>query len=96
MLLTSRLTTAERAYAVGAVMSVADDLDAEVGQVVEGLLAASSVTLRATKAQLAERAVALEAEPDSDAALLRDVYAGPDFAEGVRAFLAKERPAFQP
>jgi enoyl-CoA hydratase/carnithine racemase len=95
MLLTSRLTTADRAYAVGAVMSVSDDLEAEVAQVVDGLLAASSVTLRATKAQLAERATVLEAEPASDAALLREVYEGPDFAEGVRAFLAKERPAFQ-
>ena len=95
MLLTSRLTSAERAYAVGAVMSVVDDLEAEVAQVVDGLLAASAVTLRATKAQLAERATALEAEPDSDAALLREVYEGADFTEGVRAFLAKERPAFR-
>ena len=94
MLLTSRLTTADRAYAVGAVMAVVDDLDAELEHVVEGLQAASAVTLRATKSQLAHRARLLEAEPDSDAALLAEVYAGPDFAEGVRAFLAKEKPAF--
>lgn len=96
MLLTSRLTTAERAHAVGAVMSVAEDLDAELDTVVEGLLAASGVTLRATKQQLLARAALLEGEPDFDAALLSDVYGGPDFAEGVRAFLAKERPAFGP
>ena len=59
-----------------------------------GLLEASAVTLRATKSQLATRAAELEAEPDTDAALLREVYSGPDFAEGVRAFLAKEKPAF--
>jgi enoyl-CoA hydratase/carnithine racemase len=94
MLLTSRLTTAERAYAVGAVMSVVEDLDSEISTVVDGLLAASGVTLRATKAQLAERAGLLEAEPASDAALLAEVYGGPDFAEGVRAFLAKDKPAF--
>ncbi len=94
MLLTSRLTTADRAYAVGAVMSVVDDLDAEVAHVVEGLLNASGVTLRATKAQLTARAAVLEAEPESDAALLAEVYQGTDFAEGVRAFLAKEKPAF--
>jgi len=94
MLLTSRLTTAERAYAVGAVMSVVDDLDAELSTVVDGLLAASGVTMRATKAQLTARAAVLEAEPDSDAVLLAEVYGGTDFAEGVRAFLAKERPAF--
>jgi enoyl-CoA hydratase/carnithine racemase len=95
MLLTSRLTTAERAYAVGAVMAVTDDLDAELDTVVDGLLAASAVTMRATKAQLGDRARALEAEPASDEALLREVYTGADFREGVRAFLAKERPAFQ-
>jgi len=94
MLLTSRLTTAERAYAVGAVMSVADDLDADVAEVVEGLLSASGVTMRATKAQLVQRARLLEAEPASDATLLAEVYGGADFAEGVRAFLAKEKPAF--
>lgn len=94
MLLTSRLITADRAYAVGAVMSVVDDLDAELDTVVQGLLAASRVTLRATKTQLAARATRLEAEPESDAALLAEIYNGPDFAEGVRAFLAKEKPAF--
>jgi enoyl-CoA hydratase/carnithine racemase len=94
MLLTSRLTTADRAYAVGAVMAVVDDLDAELDHVVHGLLEASAVTMRATKSQLAQRARLLEAEPESDAALLAEVYAGPDFAEGVRAFLAKEKPSF--
>jgi enoyl-CoA hydratase/carnithine racemase len=94
MLLTSRLTTADRAYAVGAVMSVVDDLDAELTHVVHGLLEASAVTMRATKAQLVTRAHLLEAEPESDADLLAEVYGGPDFAEGVRAFLAREKPAF--
>jgi enoyl-CoA hydratase/carnithine racemase len=94
MLLTSRLTSADRAYAVGAVMAVVDDLESEVEHVVHGLLEASAVTMRATKAQLTHRAHLLEAEPDSDAALLAEVYAGPDFAEGVRAFLAKEKPSF--
>lgn len=94
MLLTSRLTSADRAYAVGAVMSVVEDLDAEIHDVVNGLLVASGVTIRATKAQLVRRAQLLEAEPDTDAALLAEVYSGPDFAEGVRAFLAKERPDF--
>lgn len=26
--------------------------------------------------------------------MLREVYTGPDFTEGVRAFLAKEKPKF--
>ena len=94
MLLTSRLTTAERAYAVGAVMSVVEDLDTELDTVVAGLLSASGVTMRATKAQLVARASLLEGEPDFDPELMAEVYGGPDFAEGVRAFLAKEKPAF--
>ena len=94
MLLTSRLTTADRAYAVGALMAVTDDLAAEVAAVVDGLTHASGVTLRATKSQLLARARLLEAAPEGDEALLREVYTGADFAEGVRAFVAKEKPAF--
>ncbi|MGZ4447385.1 MAG: enoyl-CoA hydratase-related protein [Nocardioides sp.] len=94
MLLTSRLTTADRAYAVGALLAVTDDLDAEVASVVDGLAHASGVTLRATKRQLLARARLLEADPDFDEALLHEVYTGPDFTEGVRAFVAKEKPRF--
>ena len=95
MLLASRLVDAPRAHAVGALMSVTDDLDAELERVIDGLRAASPVTIRATKGQLLDRARRLEASPESDRDLLREVYTGPDFAEGVRAFLAKEKPAFR-
>jgi enoyl-CoA hydratase/carnithine racemase len=98
MLLASRLVGADRAHAVGAVMAVAEDaaaLDAELASLVEGLRAASAVTIRATKGQLLDRARRLEASPQGEAELLREVYTGPDFAEGVRAFLAKEKPAFR-
>jgi len=97
MLLASRLVDAERAYAVGAVVSAVADreaLDAEVAALVEGILQASSVTLRVTKEQLASRARLTETAPADEEALLHEVYGGPDFAEGVRAFLAKEKPAF--
>ena len=94
MLLTSRLVGADRAYAVGALLAVTDDLDAELDDVLTGLRAASGVTLRTTKAQLHARAQVAEASPRDDESVLREVYTGPDFAEGVRAFLAKEKPAF--
>ncbi|MBD8869348.1 enoyl-CoA hydratase-related protein [Nocardioides donggukensis] len=96
MLLTSRLVGADRAYAAGALASVTEDLDVEVDGLVTGLLAASGVTLRATKQQLTARALHLEASPASDAELLAEVYTGPDFHEGVRSFLAKEKPTFDP
>ncbi|MDT0201606.1 enoyl-CoA hydratase-related protein [Nocardioides sp. AE5] len=94
MLLASRLVTADRAYAVGALMAVTDDLDGEVASLVESLTALSGVTLRTTKRQLVARAEALEVAPADDDEVLREVYTGADFHEGVRAFLAKEKPAF--
>lgn len=95
MLLTSRLVGADRAYAAGAIMAITEDLDAELETIVAGLLQASPVTIRVTKDQLRRRVEGVEAEPEGEAALLHEVYAGPDFAEGVRAFLAKEKPAFR-
>jgi len=95
MLLAARLVPADRAYAVGALTSVVESLDDELPGLVDPILALSSVTLRATKSQLLARATAFEAAPDGDDELLRSVYTGPDFTEGVRAFLAKERPAFR-
>ena len=94
MLLTSRLVSADRAYAVGAISAVVEDLDAELDALLTGLRQASGVTLRATKRQLHARARLLEASPDFDDALLHEVYNGADFAEGVRAFVAKEKPHF--
>ncbi|MBM0124270.1 enoyl-CoA hydratase-related protein [Pimelobacter simplex] len=98
MLLASRLVTAERAYAAGAILAEVADraaLDAEVASLVDGILQASPVTLRVTKQQLRRRAAITETAPSDEEPLLRQVYGGPDFAEGVRAFLAKEKPAFR-
>ncbi|MBV6726153.1 enoyl-CoA hydratase-related protein [Nocardioides daeguensis] len=98
MLLASRLVTADRAYAAGAILAEVADraaLDAEVAGLVDGILQASPVTLRVTKQQLARRAAITETAPADEEPLLREVYGGPDFAEGVRAFLAKEKPAFR-
>ena len=66
----------------------------DLAELVTSILALSSVTLRTTKAQLGHRAAALEPVPPGEEELLREVYSGPDFAEGVRAFLAKARPNF--
>lgn len=94
MLLAARLVSAERAYAVGAVTSVVESLDDEIAALTSAIADLSSVTVRTTKAQLAARAASLEVAPPGDAEVLHSVYNGPDFAEGVRAFLAKEKPAF--
>ncbi|MBM9458359.1 enoyl-CoA hydratase/isomerase family protein [Nocardioides sp. zg-536] len=97
MLLASRLVSADRAYAVGALVAAVPDaeaLEAEVAALVTGITQASRVTLQVTKSQLLVRARGAEAAPAGEEELLREVYTGPDFAEGVRAFLAKEQPAF--
>lgn len=97
MLLAARLVGAERAYGVGALTAVCDAsgaLDEELAALVAGVRPLSRVTIGAAKSQLAARSARLEAAPDSDEDLLREVYTGADFKEGVRAFLAKEKPAF--
>lgn len=94
MLLSSRLVSAERAHAAGALMEVTPTLDEAVETLVSSVLALSSATIRTTKQQLAHRAAVLESTPPWEEALLRQVYSGDDFHEGVRAFLAKEKPAF--
>ena len=94
MLLTARLQSAQRAYAVGALTSVTDSLDEGLAELVAQVLPLSGVTLRTTKSQLAFRAAALEPVPEGEEELLRTVYGGPDFAEGVAAFLGKRKPSF--
>lgn len=97
MLLASRLVSADRAFGAGALLACVEDataLDAEVDELVAGLVQASPVTLRVTKQQLLARARLTESAPAGEEELLREVYGGPDFREGVRAFLAKEKPVF--
>ncbi|RHW23559.1 enoyl-CoA hydratase [Nocardioides immobilis] len=97
MLLASRLVGADRAYTAGALLGCVDDrdaLDREVASLVDGIVQASPVTLRVTKEQLLARARVVESAPADEERVLREVYGGPDFAEGVRAFLAKEKPVF--
>jgi enoyl-CoA hydratase/carnithine racemase len=95
MLLASRLVTADRAFHVGAVMEVTDSLDEAVASLVEGIRQASRNTMVATKEQLLRRSDALEVSPADDVERLERVYGAADFAEGVRAFLAKEKPSFR-
>jgi enoyl-CoA hydratase/carnithine racemase len=75
-------------------MEVVEELDLGLAPLVAGLLAASPATVRATKEQLLARSRALDVPPEGDEQRLAAVYAGPDFTEGVRAFLAKEHPSF--
>lgn len=97
MLLASRLLDARRAYEVGALLAVCEsrlDLDREVDGLVAGLLQAAPTTVRTTKEQLAD-ITASAGDIDHDERLLARAYGSPAFREGVRAFLAKEKPDFR-
>ena len=95
MLLTAELVGAEQAQAVGALAGVTDDLDGELAALTGRIEDLSAVTVQATKRQLADRSARIDSAPDFDATLLHEAYHGPDFNEGVRAFLAKEKPTFR-
>lgn len=93
MLLASRLVEASRAHAVGAVMDIVEPeaLGPRVEELVDGIVRAAPLTLRVSKEQLREGAAFDEAV---DVARLERAYGSADFREGVRAFLAKEKPRF--
>lgn len=96
MLLASRLIDARRADQLGALAAVCDsraDLDREVEALVAGLLRAAPSTVRTTKEQLADL-TASAGDLEHDERLLDRAYGSPAFREGVRAFLAKEKPDF--
>ncbi|MCA0436692.1 MAG: enoyl-CoA hydratase/isomerase family protein [Actinobacteria bacterium] len=97
MLLASRLLDARRAYELGALLAVAEsrhDLDLELDALIAGLLQAAPTTVRTTKEQLFD-ITAAAGDIEHDERLLERAYGSPAFREGVRAFLAKEKPDFR-
>jgi enoyl-CoA hydratase/carnithine racemase len=88
------MVEARRAEAAGAVLAVvpAERLEAETWSVIAGILDAAPLTISVTKEQLRDGAVGYDAAVDD--ARLERAYGSADFREGVRSFLAKEKPAF--
>ena len=95
MLLASRMITADRAFAVGALAAVvpAEELDGWVADLTKGIRRAAPGTIATTKAQLLRRADHLLDDAGDDAMLV-ERYSSADFREGVRAFSAGEKPGF--
>lgn len=96
MLLLAELMDAAGAHAAGFVHEVVEPglLDHRVGQLCKRLASNAPLTLRVTREAVAR--VLERARPgESDEDLLRVVYGSRDFREGVRAFLAKEPPAWE-
>ncbi|SMH48851.1 Enoyl-CoA hydratase/carnithine racemase [Rathayibacter oskolensis] len=92
MLLTASLLPAEELVAGGFVSALAEpgELDALTGKVLTGLRRSAPLTLRSLKETIRRIEDAAGAPSNDD--LLDLCYGSDDFAEGVRAFLAKEHP----
>lgn len=94
MLFTARVFDAAEAERIRLVDEVVDDLDAAVAAFTDAVVALSPNTQIAGKAVV--RAI-LDGATDDDAATIAQfdaAFDGPDFAEGVAAFLEKRRPRF--
>ena len=94
ILFTAGLIDAAEAQRIGLVEIVADDAAGAVTALAEQIAAASPHSVGASKAIVRR---ILDGQADDDAAssaLFGEAFTGPDFEEGVAAFLAKRRPRF--
>ncbi len=95
MLYTGALLSADDARAIGLVEEVAADLDAAVERLAADMLAASGFSQEGAR-RTVRRILEGAADDDADSIALFDAaFTGPDFAEGVAAFLARRTPAFR-
>jgi enoyl-CoA hydratase/carnithine racemase len=96
MLYTGALLSAAEAARIGLVQQLTDDLDGDVAAFAAAVVASSPHSQAATKAIIA-RILAGETDDNPDSSAQFDAaFEGPDFHEGVTAFLAKRKPNFGP
>jgi enoyl-CoA hydratase/carnithine racemase len=90
MLFTGALIDAEEALRIGLVDQIADTPDA----LVDAIAAASPHSTRQAKAMIRRVLDGQADDDDATRAIFADAFTGPDFHEGVRAFVEKRRPRF--
>jgi enoyl-CoA hydratase/carnithine racemase len=94
LLYSAMLIDAAEALRISLIEEIAADLDTAVSAFADCLLAAAPSTQIATKA-IVDRILAGASDDDGASAAGFDAaFTGPDFAEGVAAFLAKRPPRF--
>lgn len=97
LLLTGRLLETDEALAAGLLQRVVspDALDAAVEQMIEAVRAGSPLASRLNKANI--RMLSEQSGTFTDAQLTESFafFASDDYAEGIRAFLARRKPVFR-
>jgi len=94
MLYTGMLLEAAEAYRIGLVEALSDTPLAAAETLAAQIAAASPFSQKGTKS-IVQRILDGAVDDDAaSAALFDSAFTGPDFAEGVGAFLAKRKPAF--
>jgi enoyl-CoA hydratase/carnithine racemase len=94
MLLAAEIIAADEMKALGLLNALVapEELDGAANELVERLLANAPLTLRTSKEAI--RRISAANQPDITD-LIATIYGSEDFAEGVRSFLAKEKPVWK-
>jgi enoyl-CoA hydratase/carnithine racemase len=93
--MTGDLVDADTASRIGLVHEVADDVEARVAELTATLCSRARVSLLGAKALVAKAAGGARDEDDEVRRHYHDSLHGPEYAEGVQAFLAKRAPDFR-
>ncbi|MEY2883397.1 MAG: hypothetical protein RL490_1121 [Pseudomonadota bacterium] len=94
LLYSAMLVDAAEALRIGLVQQVAEDVVATVDAYAASVVAASPASQRATKAIIQRIIEGAHDDDATSAAGFDAAFTGPDFAEGVAAFMAKRKPVF--
>jgi enoyl-CoA hydratase/carnithine racemase len=91
ILFTGQLIDAAEAHRIGLIGAIADNAD----DLIATMISVSSHSQRESKAMIRRILDGQTADDDSTRALFAAAFTGPDFKEGVDAFLTKRKPDFQ-
>jgi enoyl-CoA hydratase/carnithine racemase len=95
ILMTGDLVDAATALRIGLVHEVADDLEGRATELTATLCSRARVSLLGAKALVAKAAAGARDEDDEVRRHYHDSLHGPEYAEGVQAFLGKRPPDFR-